>query len=55
MVIGLAQQLLQPYYSWPSFNHSLSTYRNLTPFVIATIGLLWLGRRRVISIGRSAQ
>jgi branched-chain amino acid transport system permease protein len=55
LVIGVVQQLLQPYYSWPTLDHSLSTYRNLTPFVIATIGLLWLGRRRVIAIGRSVQ
>jgi branched-chain amino acid transport system permease protein len=53
IVIGLVQSVLQPYFSWPSFNHSLSAYRNITPFVIATIGLLWLGRRRVITVGRA--
>jgi branched-chain amino acid transport system permease protein len=55
IVIGLVQSILTPFYSWPSLDTgSLSSYRTVTPFVIATVGLLWLGRRRVISIGRSA-
>jgi branched-chain amino acid transport system permease protein len=31
---------------------SLSTYRDMTPFVVAAIALLFLSRRRVISVGR---
>jgi branched-chain amino acid transport system permease protein len=54
IVIGLVQSLLTPYYSWPTFNQPLSAYRTVTPFVIATIGLLWLGRRRVITVGRAS-
>jgi branched-chain amino acid transport system permease protein len=51
--IGLVQSLLTPYFSWPSFSQPLSDYRTVTPFVVATIGLLWLGRRRVITVGRA--
>jgi branched-chain amino acid transport system permease protein len=53
VVIGLVQSILTPYFSWPSFSQPLSAYRTITPFVIATIGLLWLGRRRVITVGRA--
>jgi branched-chain amino acid transport system permease protein len=54
ILIGLVQSILTPYYSWPSLDTgSLSSYRTVTPFVIATIGLLWMGRRRVITISRS--
>jgi branched-chain amino acid transport system permease protein len=31
---------------------SLSNYRDMTPFVVAAIALLFLSRRRVISVGR---
>ena len=31
---------------------SLSNYRDMTPFVLAAIALLFLNRRRVISVGR---
>jgi branched-chain amino acid transport system permease protein len=54
ILIGLVQSLLTPYYSWPSFDQPLSSYRTITPFVIATIGLLWMGRKRVITIGRTS-
>jgi len=53
LVIGLVQSLLNAYFSWPNFDQSLSAYRTVTPFVIATTGLLWLGRRRVITVARS--
>ncbi len=55
LVIGIVQSLLTPYYSWPTFDQPLSAYRTVTPFVIATIGLLWLGRRRVVTISRAAR
>jgi branched-chain amino acid transport system permease protein len=56
ILIGVVYQLLQPFYSWPSSSDtgSLSSYRTVTPFVLAVIGLLWMGRRRVITIARSA-
>jgi branched-chain amino acid transport system permease protein len=54
IVIGLVQSLLTPFYSWPSLDTgSLSAYRTVTPFVIATVGLLWLARRRSITISRT--
>jgi branched-chain amino acid transport system permease protein len=56
ILIGLVQSILTPFYSWPSFDTgSLSAYRTITPFVIATIGLLWMGRRRVITFSRSTR
>src|SRR5262249_19080786 len=56
IVIGLVQSILTPYYSWPGLDtSSLSAYRTITPFVIAVAGLLWLGRRRVITISRSGR
>ena len=32
----------------------ISTYRDMTPFVLATVGLLWISRRRVISFSGAA-
>jgi branched-chain amino acid transport system permease protein len=56
LLIGVVQSLLTPFFSWPSLDTgSLSAYRGLTPFVIAAIGLLWMGRRRVITISRSTR
>jgi branched-chain amino acid transport system permease protein len=55
ILIGLVQSLLTPYYAWPNLDQSLSAYRTITPFVIATIGLLWMGRKRVITISRSGR
>jgi branched-chain amino acid transport system permease protein len=45
MVIGLVNALITPILS-------ISQYRDMTPFVLATIGLLILSRRRVISFSR---
>jgi branched-chain amino acid transport system permease protein len=55
VVIGLVQNLLQPYFLWPSVDHSLSKYRAVTPFVLAIIALLWFGRRRVVTIARTTR
>jgi hypothetical protein len=33
---------------------SISEYRDMTPFVLAIIALLWLSRHRQVSIGRAA-
>jgi len=46
IVIGLVDALITPILS-------ISTYRDMTPFVLATIGLLWISRRRVVSVGRA--
>jgi branched-chain amino acid transport system permease protein len=48
IVIGLVQGLLTPYLS-------ISQYRAMTPFVLAIVALLWLGRRRVVVISRTAR
>jgi branched-chain amino acid transport system permease protein len=45
IVIGLITAELTPI-------SSLSSYRDMTPFVVAAIALLVLSRRRVISVGR---
>jgi branched-chain amino acid transport system permease protein len=45
IVIGLISAELTPI-------SSLSNYRDMTPFVVAAIALLFLSRRRVISVGR---
>jgi branched-chain amino acid transport system permease protein len=52
VVIGLIQNLLQPFFLWPTSEHSLSQYRAVTPFVLAIVALLWFGRRRVVTISR---
>jgi branched-chain amino acid transport system permease protein len=46
VLIGLVDALITPILS-------ISTYRDMTPFVLATVGLLWISRRRVVSVGRA--
>ena len=46
MVVGLVNALITPIFS-------ISQYRDMTPFVLATIALLVLSRRRVISFSRA--
>jgi branched-chain amino acid transport system permease protein len=46
ILIGVVQAVLTPY-------ESVSRYRSATPFVLAVLALLWLGRRRVVTIGRT--
>ena len=47
IVIGLVTALITPILS-------ISVYRYMTPFVLATIGLLWISRRRVVSVSRTS-
>jgi branched-chain amino acid transport system permease protein len=47
MVVGLVNALITPIFS-------ISQYRDMTPFVLATIALLWLSRHRVVTISRAA-
>jgi branched-chain amino acid transport system permease protein len=47
LVVGLATALATPI-------TSISEYRDMAPFVLATIALLWLSRRREISFSRAA-
>jgi branched-chain amino acid transport system permease protein len=55
VAIGFVQAVLTPYFTWPSPDQSLSKYRAVTPFVLAIVALLWLGRRRVVTIARTAR
>jgi branched-chain amino acid transport system permease protein len=48
LAVGLAQAILAPY-------ESLTRYRSAAPFVLAIIALLWLSRRRVVTITRTAR
>jgi branched-chain amino acid transport system permease protein len=47
VVVGLVNALITPILS-------ISEYRDMTPFVLAIIALLWLSRHREIRIGRAA-
>jgi branched-chain amino acid transport system permease protein len=47
IVIGVVQGVLTPY-------DSVTRFRAATPFVLAIIALLWMGRRRVVTISRTA-
>jgi branched-chain amino acid transport system permease protein len=47
IVVGLVNALITPILS-------ISEYRDMTPFVLAIIALLWLSRHREVSIGRAA-
>jgi len=53
IVVGLCTALLTPILLWPSPSYSLSGYRYAAPFVIAIITLLFLARRRVVSVSRT--
>lgn len=54
MVVGLVDALAAPIVEWPSTGYgSLSEYRDMAPFVVATVALLWLARHREISFTRT--
>ena len=53
LVVGLASALLVPILTWPDATYSLSVFHDATPFALAILALLWVARRRVVSIGRS--
>jgi branched-chain amino acid transport system permease protein len=46
LVVGLVNALVTPFLS-------ISEYRDMTPFVLAVIALLWLSRHRVVSISKA--
>ncbi len=52
LVIGLVQAMLTPFSEGLAF---LADYRAMTPFVLAIVTLLWLGRRRMVTVSRAAQ
>ena len=47
LAVGLVQAVLAPY-------ESISRYRSSTPFVLAILALLYLSRRRVVTVSRAA-
>jgi branched-chain amino acid transport system permease protein len=48
IVIGLVNALITPILS-------ISEYRDMTPFVLAVVALLWLSRHREVSVSRAAR
>jgi branched-chain amino acid transport system permease protein len=53
MLVGLVYSLLNPVLEWPNTTYSIANFRGMSPFVLAIIALLWLARRRVVTIGRT--
>ena len=53
LAVGLATALLTPILLWPNATYSLSRYSGGAPFVIAIVTLLFLARRRVVSVSRT--
>jgi branched-chain amino acid transport system permease protein len=55
LAVGLATALLTPITAWPSENYqfSLSSFHQGAPFVIAIVTLLFLARRRSVSVSRT--
>ena len=47
LAVGLAQSVITPY-------SSVSEYRSAAPFVLAIVALLYLSRRRVVTMSRTA-
>jgi branched-chain amino acid transport system permease protein len=52
LVIGLVTALLTPFYG---NLQALSDFRTMTPFVLAIVALLWLGRHREVTVARTAR
>ena len=55
LVIGVVEACLSAFATWPTQNQPLSQYRAMTPFVLAIVALLWLSRRRVVTLARTGQ
>ena len=56
LAVGLARSVLAPMAASPyHVVQQLSKYREATPFVLAIIALLFLSRRRVVSLSRTAR
>lgn len=53
LAVGLASALLTPIVLWPNQTFSFSRYSGGAPFVIAIATLLFLARRRVVSVSRT--
>jgi branched-chain amino acid transport system permease protein len=53
LVIGVVESCLQAFSLWPNQSQPLAQYRAMTPFVLAIVALLILGRRREVTFSRA--
>jgi branched-chain amino acid transport system permease protein len=53
LVIGVVESCLQAFSLWPNQTQPLAQYRAMTPFVLAIVALLILGRRREVTFSRA--
>ena len=53
LVIGVVESCLQAFSLWPTESQPLAQYRAITPFVLAIVALLVLGRRRELTLSRA--
>ncbi len=53
LVIGVVESCLQAFSLWPNQSQPLAQYRAMTPFVIAIVALLVIGRRREVTFARA--
>jgi branched-chain amino acid transport system permease protein len=53
VAIGVVESCLQAFSLWPNQEQPLAQYRAMTPFLLAIIALLVLGRRRELSLFRA--
>jgi len=53
LLIGVVESCLQAFSLWPTESQPLSQYRAMTPFVLAIVALLVLGRRRELTLSRA--
>jgi len=54
LVIGVVESCLQAFSLWPTESQPLAQYRAITPFAIAIVALLVLGRHRELTLSRAA-
>ena len=55
LAIGVVESCLSAFATWPTQEQPLSQYRTMTPFVLAIVALLVLGRRRQLTISRAGR
>lgn len=53
LVIGVFESGLQAFTLWPTESQPLAQYRAMTPFVLAIVALLLLGRHREVTVSRA--
>ena len=53
LVIGVVESCFQAFSLWPNESQPLAQYRAMTPFVLAIVALLVLGRRRELTLSRA--